>query len=1153
MRLRKLDLTRYGKFSDHTLDFGASAQGRADFHIVYGPNEAGKSTTLAAYMDLLFGIGAQSAFGFLHDYKSMLIGATIEANGEALSLTRTKGNKDTLRDETGNVVDPARLSAILHGLDRDTYGTMFSLDGARLESGGEDILASKGELGRLLFSAASGMADIGGTLETLRGDAAKFFAAGKRKHELGDLKDELKALDDERKALDTHAADFERLRETLAAAKTRREEVQAERNRIARDKENLENLKGAFPLAQELTELNTAEAALADYPPLDDPALLDEVAKLREARTEARTIEQAATDEITRIDAALADQKPDAAALALADRLAQMQGLQRRYHTGRDDLEKRTLERDKANAAVTAALAALGAPAGTAAETLLQPVDALARLDALLGEHTLLTAALDTAIAEKSDADETLKSLQGSTATDAAPVDTAPLAPLLARIRADDPTGKVQRAQEALDRAVAEAERLLPALAPWTGTPDALLGSTAPAPDQAAAWRDRARKIADDMIALENRRAKDSEDLARNAAAISSMTGAQGVVSDTQAADARASRDTAWRTHRTVMDDQTADAFERALDADDRAQADRLAQSDRLATLRELEQTRGSLQAGLTAIGAEQTRLAALQNALSAELSAPLNRAGLPADYDPLGLPAWLTQRSAAAAAATRAQSARDDYDDAVKRAATHKNTLGAALSQAGIAAQAGLSLDRLLDAADALIEREKTAALNRATVEKTRADAARNADKRSEKSAEAKNALDDWQARWTDALGGTWLQNRTPAEVSALLPTLRRLSDQIETQADKIRRVASLERDIAAFEAALDALNADAPEDRAEDAGARFAKLSERVSSAKLAEAQNDTRTTAREGHVQKRTNAAAKRTAITERVTEIAARYPATLEITDVDALARALNQSATRAELQKKIASQQSALTGLLGAESLAGATALLSGTTLRDVTAALGGIDGDYQQAEAERDEAIGAHRDAENAIQAVGGDAAVARLEEQRATLLLDIAEKASACLRLTLGVMAAERALHLYRDRHRSAMMSRTADAFRTITGGAFDKLETQPAGKAERLIAIRKNGGASVGVDGMSTATRHQLYFALRLAGYEDFCQKSGPLPLIADDILESFDEDRAAEAFTQLRTLAHKGQAIYLTHHRHLCTIAKDLCGDDVTIHDL
>ena len=86
-----------------------------------------------------------------------------------------------------------------------------------------------------------------------------------------------------------------------------------------------------------------------------------------------------------------------------------------------------------------------------------------------------------------------------------------------------------------------------------------------------------------------------------------------------------------------------------------------------------------------------------------------------------------------------------------------------------------------------------------------------------------------------------------------------------------------------------------------------------------------------------------------------------------------------------------------------------------------------------------------------------------------------------------------------------------------------------------------------------MSKGTRFQLYLALRLAGYRRFCNVAGPLPFIGDDIMETFDDRRAESAIRQLSEIARDGQALYFTHHRHLCKIAKDVCGDGVVIHEI
>ena len=93
MRLSRLDLKRYGRFTDAVIDFPA---GTHDFHLVFGPNEAGKSTTLSAISDLLYGISHNSPYNFLHSYGDMRIGAVLENPTSSIEFFRRKGKKETL-------------------------------------------------------------------------------------------------------------------------------------------------------------------------------------------------------------------------------------------------------------------------------------------------------------------------------------------------------------------------------------------------------------------------------------------------------------------------------------------------------------------------------------------------------------------------------------------------------------------------------------------------------------------------------------------------------------------------------------------------------------------------------------------------------------------------------------------------------------------------------------------------------------------------------------------------------------------------------------------------------------------------------------------------------------------------------------------------
>ena len=99
MRFEQLSVPAYGPFTGLDLDLPA---GGSDFHLIYGPNEAGKSSLLRAIRDLLYGIHGQTTDNFRHAYKDLRIAGRIAASdGRRLRFQRRKGNKDTLLDADG--------------------------------------------------------------------------------------------------------------------------------------------------------------------------------------------------------------------------------------------------------------------------------------------------------------------------------------------------------------------------------------------------------------------------------------------------------------------------------------------------------------------------------------------------------------------------------------------------------------------------------------------------------------------------------------------------------------------------------------------------------------------------------------------------------------------------------------------------------------------------------------------------------------------------------------------------------------------------------------------------------------------------------------------------------------------------------------------
>jgi uncharacterized protein YhaN len=114
IRISRLDLERWGHFEGRSLAFGDAGA----LHVVYGPNEAGKSTTRRAVGALLFGVPERTGDTYGRPGADLRIGALLELGSElgSLEVVRRKGRKDTLLDADGEVLDPAPLEAALGGL-----------------------------------------------------------------------------------------------------------------------------------------------------------------------------------------------------------------------------------------------------------------------------------------------------------------------------------------------------------------------------------------------------------------------------------------------------------------------------------------------------------------------------------------------------------------------------------------------------------------------------------------------------------------------------------------------------------------------------------------------------------------------------------------------------------------------------------------------------------------------------------------------------------------------------------------------------------------------------------------------------------------------------------------------------------------------------
>ena len=1139
MRLRRLDLTRYGKFTDRSIDFGERTDGAPDLHIIYGPNEAGKSTAFSAFLDLLFGIELQSRYGFLHGYDTMRIGGCLELSVGARDLVRIKKPQPTLRDMAGAPVAESLIAGDLAGLDRNAYRTMFSLDDESLEAGGKSILASNGELGQLLFSASAGLSELSRTLGDLRSETDGFTKPA-RSSELHNLKASLNALKQQRDEIDTIASEYNRLaaardaaEAAYATALNERAEAQAALAQLGRLLTALPRAAALRNLQAELDGLGSVRAAppkwLADLPDLqrDDERHRSE-ATLAEANLKRLSDELAAT-------------AVDEHALALVGRLDRLTELRARHVTAELDLPIRRRELSRLGGELDATLVRLGRRREADPSALLLDAARSAALHSLIASRSGVAAKLTAATEESSLALQELTEAQQAlhaAASSASAPSAAPVVAALAALRASDHAIRRRAALQAEDRHREALATLLPALHPWDGTMDQLASLSLPDATTLEAWLTGAQK--DDAALAQRREAVEQleTDLARRIAELETIGRRPGDPGDHDAADLRGLREAAWADHRRVLDHATADTFETALRRDDLAADARAGREREIAKLQELGRALAGKQAEAIrarSLLAEVTkRCAARAEALASAASgiAPARFTASPA-----WLLAWLARRDKALATwAERRQAERNRADADSDAAALHQR-LAASLSQAEIAFDPTAGLDDLASVAQQAVDRDADAqSLRRAVADCQR-------DLRKRELAVQKAALADkaWLAAWQAACSACWLGPQgadLPLDiVRELLATVAELGRTLEAQRDLSDRIKAMQDDQAAFVTELGRLMPAAATGPGQRPPADLAQsLVEHV--------QDAGRASATRRRLQDERAAAEETLRLVKAASLVhhrrVAEMTAAMDAETLPDLAAKLRDAERQAGLQRQANDAERDILAALRAEDLAHAQTLLAGREAAGLELEQTRLAAHLEALEARTRELFAASKQAGDRIMAVGGDDAAARLEEQRQTKLEETKDGARRYLRLRVGIAAAEWGLRAYRDRHRSSMMTQASDAFQIISRGAYSGLRAQPDKDGDILVALPAEGGSKLATD-LSKGTRFQLYLALRAAGYREFAKLRPPVPFIADDIMETFDDLRAEETLRVFEGMAGLGQVIYLTHHDHLRALAQ------------
>lgn len=1154
MRLRRLDLVRYGKFTDKTIDFGQRPEQGPDLHIVFGLNEAGKSTALSGYLDLLFGIEERSRYNFLHEYGAMRVGGVLELSGEEQVFARTKQRNNSLINEVGQPVSEVGLSAHLAGLSRDAYTTMFSLDDETLEAGGRAILESRGDLGKLLFTASAGLGRAGDTLSALEAEADRLHRRQAQNTEIALLKKRLAELKAARDAIDTLASTYESLESERSDAKEQYDRSVSERAALTGRLETISRYLRALPM---LNEIERKKARLAELPDVATAARTwtGSVAEMIDDDASLRTRQSAIADELERVHGGVGSIDLDEQILGVSERVRAMADAKARYISAGLDLPARKTELQILDNAVASCLSALGRSFETAPEKLLVPAAIVGALRNLLeqrsGVMTSLRVARDEAAASF-DALQIARERVGDEPAVPAPA-RARVTASLSKARESGHHREIRAARESEDENAALWEAALRRLHPWTGDARSLSGISVPSASQVSAWKGRLAELAKAKAVLATRIAEHEDTQALLSSRLEALRSSVDVPDDETAAAIRRDRDDAWQKHRGELVGETADQFAVALARDDAAGVGRLANAHGLAETRAARRSLAETDAVLTRARAaiDVNRLeneALVTEMLAAASDLFTHRAEVSTERLIELIEELSAARKDALDAWAKIEIARKKAERATGDGAVILLALAGALESVGIAPNAGDSLETAIAVADQFLARQTR-------MDAERAEAFRTVTAKEEDLATRRRAVElaerheqEWLHAVAETLRGTWLESGVSIPgLGSVLDQLAILSKSHQDRQALQLRIDKMEADRANFivEVADAAVEVNQAVD--DDPAQLVVALQQRLELADRARENKANLVAELEGLKSTKDRLEQEAAAHERQKSEV-------LEIFAVETLAEVIErdeQLRDRDRLQHAVTELEEKLYVELSVESTSQALADLDG-----LDAELLGVEkAEIDRRLSDLDDVIEAQlvrlTRAADRLDAIGGDSAVARIDAERRTILLDIEEKAVRFIELKLGVMAAANALRLYRDRHRSTMMARASDAFALMTRGQYTGLTTQPVKGGEVLIALQRDGQSKV-ADALSKGARFQLYLALRLAGYYEFAQLRPSVPFIADDIMETFDHVRSEEVFRLFGEMAKTGQVIYLTHHQHLCEIAREVVPG-VRIHEL
>ncbi len=1170
MEIRELNLVAFGPFTERTLVFGQEPGG---LHIVYGPNEAGKSSALRGLKAFLYGIDARTTDNFLHAHTKLRIeGCLRAANGQELIFARRKGQKNTLLSMENESLDDKVLAPFLQGVTQLFFEMLFGIDHHTLVQGGQEILEQKGEVGQALFSASLGSHALHAVLDRLGEEADGLF---KPRGSTPTINVALKAYTDLNKEIrgkSLSSREWDDHCRSLALTTKELEKIQSELANKRAEVNRLRRIQRVLPKLAQRHELLQKFKAMGDVIVLPDDFSTRHKKTLTERET-ALAILQKATIRFKEFQEQL---KGLSVRQEILEQSETIEDLHARLGSHRKAMQDRPQLETENRLLLTDAeslLKDMRPDIALVDMDVLRPAFAKReRITELGNQNSVLVLRVKQA---KNRLIETEKRLtEACKAHQKFPVidvntDVSPDAlrrTITTARKLGDLDNTVQSGCRDFSALQEQCTVDLARLTLWSGSLENIPGIPVPNQESITQFEKAYDELDKRIQRLREKQEEMSEALHKASQRLDEIQRAGTVPTEEELIGIRAEREQAWQllrrqwlegedvnTEAVAIDTQRAlpDAFEyRVIGADELA--DRLRrEADHVHTKARLLADQNAAKQRAKEIVQQLEGFASKKKQIDTDWEALWACCEIQ-PRTPREMRLWLSDLEKLRNQIAQLRTLQQQVSGLEQTRDTQIQRLKQQLQSLGNKSPDSKSLEAmLLESEEVWDEIDKRNRQQTALVEEIKTLEHEQKSVRAE-SQSANSEFDEWKAQWKTVVAKIGLNgDASPSEAASVIDKLRELFTK-QNEAEKLQiRLQAIDKDAASFSAqVVGVVTKLAPE---------FSKLSAEEAVMQLNALLSDSRT--RQSHHQQIEELRQQAQQDVQDSEATIQTMSARLEALCIEAkrdnhteLEEAERRSAEYLRLKAEIGNAEQELLDAGEGVSLAvlemEAKDIELDTLSGQINALTNKIDEELEPKRTALAENKGRE---EKEVELMDGSDHAATLANQGQSVLASIRSNAERYVRLKLAARILRDEIERYRKENQGPLIKRASEHFNSLTQGSVERLKTDFTDNDEPvLVGIRSNGD-QVHVAGMSSGTRDQLYLALRLAILEKYMESSEPMPFIVDDILIHFDDDRSKATLGVLAELAKKTQIILFTHHSRLVEQARDLVGGVAVMHEL